>query len=230
MKQTIQFASFVAGIALSLTAATADTPLNLNTATPPYVPFDQTTPPGVYGHLVTAGRPVVIPQQPVRIVTPGPAEVTVYGTSQPGGLTVASDDVFGVDVGRVYRLKVTGLTDLPGVAVYPTIELVDRLHPPEGRAAEFPVLIEITADEIEAALTDRLVTKVIYVRPRNDAPSSTVATQLPTASVNANENVVKAAMQRGRPIAVLRIGGRTPQSATDADFFVGGAIEYPVNR
>lgn len=210
--------------------AFADVPLGLNTPTPPFVPMNQQTPPGVYGHYMTAGRSTRPALQPVQLVTPGAAQVTVYGVSQPAGLTLTTEDTFAVEVGTVYRLKVEGIETLPGVAIYPTIELVDRLHPPEGRAAEFPIQIEITADEIEAALTDRLVTKVIYVRPRHALQTTIRGSQLPTVEIHNSENVVEAAIQQGRPIAVVRIGGRTPTGPTDDDFFVGGTVEYPVTR
>lgn len=215
---------------LVATTATGDVPLGLNTATRPHVPIDQRTSPGVYGRYMTAGRAVRPQLQAVRVVTPAKAEVTVYGASQPGGLTVTSDDVVGIEVGPVYRLKVENIEGLPGVAVYPSIELVDRLHPPEGHAAEFPIQIEITAEEIEAALTDRLVTKVVYLRHRNAVAATDERTTLPTADIDGGSNVVEAAIERGRPIAVLRLGGRTPAGPTDAEFFVGGSIEYPLDR
>ena len=215
---------------LVATTATGDVPLGLNTATRPYVPVNQQTSPGVYGRYMTAGRPVRAQLQAVRVVTPAKAEVTVYGVSQPGGLTVTSDDVVGIDVGPVYRLKIENIEGLPGVAVYPSIELVDRLHPPEGQAAEFPIQIEITAEEIEAALTDRLVTKVVYLRQRNAMAATDVRTALPTTDIDGGSNVVEAAVERGRPIAVVRLGGRTPAGPTDTEFFVGGSIEYPLNR
>lgn len=229
MLKRILTASF-AILALTTTSVFAQTPLGLNVPSRPFVPVNQQTPPGVYGHFMTAGRPTRPQLQPVKVITPGAATVTVYGVSQPGGLTVSSDDVFAVEVGSVYRLRVSQIEGLPGVDIYPSIELVDRLHPPEGRAAEFPIQIEITADEIEAALTDRLVTKVVYVRPRHATSPIDRGTQLPTVDVDRSANVVEAAIQQGRPIAVLRIGGRLPTNDTDSEFFVGGTIEYPVAR
>ena len=47
--------------------------------------------------------------------------------------------------------------------VYPTIELIDRLHPPQGKELRYPIPIEITAADLRLALTGKYVTRVIYV-------------------------------------------------------------------
>lgn len=231
--RTASMAVFAAGMLVSVigsTSAVAETPLGLNTATPSHMPFSQTTPPGVYGHMQNSSRSAQTPLQAVKVVTAGEAKVTVFGSTQPAGLNLSTNETFAVQVGAVYRLKLSDIPGRPGVEVYPTIELVDRLHPPAGKAAEFPILIEITDEEINAALTDRLVTKVVYLRPRNDTSGFARTTVLPTAQINSDQNVVEAAIQRGRPVAVVRLGGRTPSGPADMQFFVGAALEYPVQR
>ena len=47
----------------------------------------------------------------------------------------------GMPIGYVYRMRVANIPDHAGEEVYPTIELVDRLDPPPGQAARFPIPI-----------------------------------------------------------------------------------------
>ena len=202
-------------------AAAAEVPLGLARPSAGYVPFDQSSAPGQYGRFALAANPAIRGEQAVSVVTPSPARVSLFA-GDGRAETLSTDDVFRLQVGRVYRLKVDAIDGLPGVELYPTVELVDRLHPPEGLEREFPVVIELTAGEIDAALTDRLVTKVVYVRPRHDVAVLRESQDLPTAALPPASNPVAEALLRGRPIAVVRIGGRTPLSPDDRAFFTGG--------
>ena len=72
---------------------------------------------------------------------------------------------------QLYRFRISDLPELPGAELYPTIELIDRLHPPCGRELEFPVPVAFTQEELQAALAGRLVTKVVYIeRPQQATP------------------------------------------------------------
>jgi len=115
-------------------------------------------------------------------------------------------------VGHTCRVKISDMPEFPGVELYPTIELLDRLHAPPALAEDFAVPIELTAEEIEAVLQDRMVTKVIYLerqdlpRPNPEGPGVHITSVLPTV------NLLESASQMGRPVAILRLGGRTPLS------------------
>ena len=185
-------------------------------------PFNQATPPGRYARFMAAANPTLAGTQPVRFALPDAGLVSVYrldGTvvSDPG------DSLFDLTVGPVYRFRVQTTLDGRPVEVYPSVELVDRLHPPADLRREFPVVVEVTPEEIEAALRDRLVTKVVYVRPRNAAPTLPLSTELPTSELAPTANPMLDASLRGRPIAIVRLGGRTPE-AGDRGFYTGGAV------
>ena len=49
---------------------------------------------------------------------------------------------------------------LSGDDFYPSIELIDRLHPPTGREEDFPIDFAFTIEEFDWAANGRLVTKV----------------------------------------------------------------------
>jgi hypothetical protein len=201
------------------------------TTGPRYFPLDQNTPPGVAGQWTTAARRNVrCGLQPIRVELPG-EEGTVSFYPRPDGsaVDVPAPAYAEILLGNVYRLKISDLPDFPGVALYPTVELLDRLHPPAGRELEFPIPITITAEEIQAVLDGRMVTKVIYLEQpdRADATGATNAARTQLASPR--ENILRIADEAGRPMVILRMGGRTPDPRQpDPMFFGYGApIQFP---
>jgi hypothetical protein len=131
-----------------------------------------------------------------------------------------------LQVGGTYRFKVSGLPDLPGVEVYPTVELIDHLHAPPGSEQEFPVPLEITAADVLAASQSRMVTKVIYLEQPDLALPVPQEAGLHTTDFSASANLMQVADERGRPVAIVRIGGRVPDARNpDPAFFsTNGAV------
>ena len=111
--------------------------------------------------------------------------------------------------------------------LYPTIELVDVLHPPAGQEDQFPIPVTITEDEIDQAISGRLITKVIYLEPAAEANPLLLDRKNPTLTVAPQENVIKEADLRGRPMIILRLGSRTPVINEDPAFFGNGAPLSP---
>jgi hypothetical protein len=190
-----------------------------------YYPLDQTTPPGVAGQW-SGMQPDFVPViQPVRVeLGEQGGQVLFYQGPDNAAATQPAPAVAGLCVGSVYRLKINDLRDFPGVELYPTIELVDRLHPPHGREVEFAIPITLTADEIGAALEGRLVTKVIYL----EQPDRAIPVRSTTASrvrqIRPKENILAEADAAGRPMAIVRLGGRLPDTdVPEPGFFGTGA-------
>ena len=146
--------------------------------------------------------------QPVEIRVPEGVQIGLangghFNQPQPGNPLV------GMQVGCVYRLQVTGLFERPGTVVYPTIELIDRLYPPQGQALKFPVPIDITAEDLELAARGMYVTRVIYVEDPNQAlPNEQLDNQTNWVEARPEEDPLQVADAAGRPIAILRLGGR----------------------
>jgi hypothetical protein len=130
----------------------------------------------------------------------------------------------GLLIGAVYRLRVVEIPLNPGVEVYPTIELVNRLYTPRGQERRFPVPIELTREDLELALHGKFVTRVIYLE---DPDNATPAQQSPDTQswfeVKPGDDPLVVADSLGRPMAILRIGGRVPLAgeAPDAGFLFG---------
>lgn len=175
-------------------------------------------PPGAIGRQRLArGGAVQGYCQPVEIRAPKGVRI-----SPAVGSSVSHEFVerlkVGLQIGPVYRFRVAGVKPSEGaqpgeeVVLFPTIELVDRLHPPQGKALKFPVPVDLTAEELELAATGKFVTRVIYVEDPRTAVPIQERPERGTRWLEARpgEDLLLAAKAMGRPIAILRIGGRTP--------------------
>jgi len=178
---------------------------------PYYHPLSQTTPPGVAGQWAGAlGRADMRYFQPVQIRLPGGGKLTVTQphTRQKYDLTAPAQ--VGYLVGPLYRFRISEIPEFPGVELFPSIELIDRLHPPAGLKNKYPLPIEITAADIQAAMNDRLVTKIIYLEQPDLAVPKAEQGSIHEEAVSQSKNLMTEADLRGRPVVILRIGGRIP--------------------
>jgi hypothetical protein len=160
--------------------------------------------------------------QPVRIDAPkttrvAPAFAGTFSAGNQGQLLV------GLQIGKVYRFEVTEVRG--DYVVYPTIELIDRLYPPQGSKQRFPIPVELTEKELRMAAAGDFVTRVIYVEDPDTA--------LPYAKgrggeqnyfeVFPDQDPVEAAFGMGRPVAILRMGSRVPERNGDHSNFTFGS-------
>lgn len=190
-----------------------------------YHALNQQTHPGVPGYWSAILNPGSVNYyQPVQVELPTKGQVAFFSGPARKPVAQPAPAMAGVAVGNIYRLRLSEMPEYPGVELYPSIEIVDRLHPPAGKIFEFPVPIQITADEIDLALAGNLVTKVIYLeQPQLAVPRLQTGLEGPTA-LAADRNAIAEADRRGRPMVILRIGGRVPsQQPGDRDFFGTGA-------
>ena len=130
----------------------------------------------------------------------------------------------GLLVAPVYRLRVTGIPNMEGLEVFPTIELIGRLHPPPGCEAKFPIPVELTEEDLRLAARGNFVTRVIYVEDRDQAiPAAQTGKHIQWFDAGPGNDPLLEADQVGRPVAILRMGGRLPldTSAPDTEFLYG---------
>jgi hypothetical protein len=171
-------------------------------------------PPGAIGRQrLMRGGPLSGYCQPVEIRAPqgariAPAAAGGFGDAHPDRLLV------GLQIGPVYRFKVTDVPGEPGVEVFPTVEMIDRTYPPAGQSLKFPVPVELTREELLMASEGKFVTRVIYIEdPQLAIP---IAEKTPSATrwmeVELGADPLVTADSLGRPIAILRIGGRVPDA------------------
>jgi len=193
-----------------------------------YYPLDHRIP-GKAGFWASAlGRATPQYFQPVRFDLPGDdGQVTVYqGVTQQ--LPLQPDGQAGLLVGPVYRLKISNMSKFPGVKLFPSVELIDRLHPPVGKKHDYPVPIEFSEPEIEAALQGKLVTKVIYLEQPQRAVPYEIPHPFDPYTLKATTNLLRRADREGRPMAIIRLGGRLPDKrGRDTAFYGSGAPVVP---
>jgi hypothetical protein len=192
-----------------------------------YHPLNQRTPPGVAAGWLNALRqydPSWL--QPMRVEVPGGGVVEVYSASPYPVGGAASPALIAANAGHLYRLRISQMPDYPGVELFPSVELLDRLHPPAGREDEFPIPIIFRAADIQLAATGQMVTRVIYLeQPQLAQDPDPLHREIPQ-SVPATVNALQEADRLGRPMAIIRIGGRRPSPSSPAEFFgTGGAVQ-----
>ena len=180
-------------------------------------------PPGAIGsQQLLRGGPIPGYFQPVEIRGPEGAQIA---TAEQGYFqeSTALPRKFGMLIGAVYRFRVTGIPQYEGLEVYPTVEVIDRIYPPVGLENKFPIDIELTQEELEMALDGKFVTRVIYLEnPNNALPVAEDPKNQGYFEVAPNDNPLEVADRLGRPVAILRMGGRVPDAAgPDMKFLYG---------
>ncbi len=161
--------------------------------------------------------------QPVRISSPQGSELSIVSNGSFIG-TSASDYSTGMRVGSLYRFRLSTVSEQRAVELYPSIELLDVLHPPKGLENQFPIPVTISESDIRHAVAGRMVSKVIYLEdPETSLPRTTAPGSQATIDISGADDAVRAAESLGRPMAILRIGSRVPTreelAATDQNAF-----------
>jgi len=155
--------------------------------------------------------------QPMEIRAPGSAAISLavenqFTQPQPAPIEVA------MMIGPVYRLRVTNIPQHEGQEVYPTVELINRLYPPMGEELRFPIPIELDQVDLEAALQGKFITRIVYLEnPRAAYARGEDPNHQLTVEIAANQDPLVTADRLGRPMAIVRIGGRTPVDIANPD-------------
>jgi len=178
-------------------------------------------PPGAIGSLrLHRGGPLSGYFQPVRIRAPQGARIAL-ATDDRFTYPQSDEVLAGLHIGPVYRLQVTEIPNNPGLEIFPTVEVIDRLYPPPGLALRYPIPVELTLDELELAARGAFVTRVIYVEDPQQAlrVAQRAEGEQPWFEAPPGEDPLVTADLCGRPVAILRMGGRVPGAAkSQADF------------
>jgi hypothetical protein len=194
--------------------------------------YDPALPPGAIGsrRLIANGplsgffREEI---QPVELR--GPAGLRIAIAEEGAfGEPLAAPLLVGMNIGPVYRMRVTNIPYRPGVEVYPSLEVIDRLYPPAAKALEFPIPVDLTEEDLGLAANGLLVTRVIYVEDPQQATPVVGDPRKPSwLDVSRGEDPLAAAIHLGRPVAILRIGSRVPDfSGADAACLVAPHVTY----
>ncbi len=141
----------------------------------------------------------------VQVLAPNAVPVPV---GDGGGIITV-----GLIRGVGYRLHVTGIPERPGAELFPVIEVVGHLHrPADIDPGKYPIRVVFHQDDLDDAVDHaRLVTKIIYLEDPDQAiPLKLPKDEVPVLTLNPTEPPLKVAQGLGRPVAIVRVGGRQP--------------------
>src|SRR5437868_12049118 len=145
----------------------------------------------------------------VRFASPAAARVTLF--QGPGqGKEFTAPVTVGLRPGYIYRVKMANLPEHADAALFPTLEVRGTLQLPSNlRASNYPAPIVLSQEDIERALAGTLVTKVIYLEhPDRAVPAASRPDQPLETDVRALVDPVAEARLVGRPLVIIRFGGR----------------------
>jgi hypothetical protein len=180
-------------------------------------------PPGAIGSLqLQRGGPLPGFFQPVEIKAPYRALISLAVEGQFDQPQQAPVGV-GMLIGAVYRIRVTGIPRHPGEEVFPTIEVIDRLYTPRGQERRFAIPIDLAQEDLELALQGKFVTRVIYLEDPQTALPARNPEEQNWFEARPGSDPLAMADQLGRPVVILRMGGRLPASgaAPSMEFLYG---------
>src|SRR5262249_55094352 len=150
----------------------------------------------------------------------------------PGSRSARSFDApaaAGVRAGYVIRTQLDHFAAYPDLVLYPSVEVRGALWlGVKLNAADYPAPVVLTDADVDSVRCGSLVTKAIYLEnPETAAPVATrpdapVETNLPP-----NSDVLEEARNHGRPVAVVRFGGRAVPPEELARFVVPGTVLMP---
>jgi hypothetical protein len=180
-------------------------------------------PPGaIGGQQLQRGGPLPGFFQPVEIKAPPGALISLaaadrFDESQPAPRKA------GLLIGGVYRLHVANFRMADGQEVFPTIEIVDRIYAPVGQERRFAIPIDITDEDLKLALDGKFVTRVIYLEDPHQALPARDPQSQNWFEAARGQDPLAIADELGRPVAILRLGGRLPVEGEKlaAGFFFG---------
>lgn len=189
---------------------------------PPYYPLDHRVPSGTWGQWVrTAGRVNGLEFQSVSVELPSTGQVTWFVGSRDDVKTTAN---VKLAVGQSYRAKLSDMPEFPGVELYPSIELIDRLHPPASLADKFSMPVTFSIEDLDAAVEGRMVTKIVYLEQPQFALPFELSGDTSVRTLQPGINLIEEADKAGRPLAIIRLGGRLPApNESRGAFFGNGA-------
>lgn len=172
--------------------------------------------PGAIGAMqLQRGGPLPGYFQPVEVRAPQGSQIS-YAVNQQFVAPQNAPTKTALLVGLVYRLRLTDIPKHEGEELYPTIEVINRLYPPVGEEMKFPIPIELTQEDLDSALSGRFITRIVYLEnPRQAYPRSEDPHSQECFEVGANDDPLATADRLGRPMAIVRIGGRTPSDTAN---------------
>ena len=178
-----------------------------------------------------AAPPVILPIAPLlaaKVVAPEGVRITALPGTQ-GAKVIDAPATFGFRPGYIYRLELANLPYRPGQSLYPEIEVRGSLVLKPGmKYMDYPVPLTFSAEDIEKAVSGATITKVIYLEDPEKAIPAEARADAPIEMTSTSEaEAVKAAIDNGRLVAIVRFGDRVPTPAELQARAIPGTVLLP---
>ena len=174
------------------------------------------------------GVPCPAPVLAARVLAPPGVRFTLHPGTRYSRL-YDEPVVFGLRPGYVYRMELSNLPYHPGRSLYPEVEVRGSLIPRLGmKYMDYPIPLLFTPGDIDRALAGSVITKVIYLEDPEKALPTTVPPDAPVEFPDGTEpQAIRAAFDNGRPVAIVRLGGKIPPPELLQVMAIDGTILMP---
>jgi hypothetical protein len=185
---------------------------------PPGVPFQPLVPAGYApGAVASAGaltgpssHPSPTKRTEVRFLGPDRMKVSWYGSTPDGrpalGYIVAPGRYNFVQA-AAYRLRLSDIPSLPGVDLYPTLEVVPANARTEAFLAHSAVPVSFTNEDFEQVQAGNYLVKVIYLpNPQFQDIAAAGPDEIVSSRLEPGADPIAEAHRRGNILLVIRLG------------------------
>lgn len=181
---------------------------------PGVVPVGGAVASGAAGANAAPAFPVARTQ--VRFVGPAGAKIGWYvpgpaGTDGKPVLLPHQLDVpgrYNFLQASIYRLKLSDIPGRPGLALYPSLEVVPGNPKTEAFLAHNSIPVEFTEEDFDQVTAGNYITKVIYLPdPQYQTPAEGGVDTLVSTRLEPGQDPCAEAMKRGHILLVVRLGG-----------------------
>lgn len=187
--------------------------------TPPGMPLGPIGPTGMYppGAVAASGgiqpgmsSPMPAQRTSVRFVSPVGMKVAWFGPGCPPGTNPNEIRVparYNFVQSSVYRLKLSNIARLPGVDLYPTLEVVPTNPKTYTFLAHSSVPVSFTDEDFDQVASGNYVTKVIYLPDPQFQDLATIGTgEIVSTRLEPGADPVAEASRRGSVLLIVRLG------------------------
>jgi hypothetical protein len=187
-------------------------------ASPLGLPFHRNKMPGYPAGAVaavgalTGSSPYPFPTKrtEVRFVGPERMRVSWNGTTPDGRPAVGHIEVpgrYNFVQGALYRLKLSDIPSLPGVDLYPTLEVIPANARTEAFLAHSAVPVSFTNEDFEQVQAGNYLIKVIYLpNPQFQDLAAAGPDEIVSSRLEPGADPIAEAHRRGNILLVVRLG------------------------
>jgi hypothetical protein len=185
---------------------------------PPNVPFQPIMPCGYPGGATASVGALTGPsaqayaskRTEVRFVGPDKMNISWGGSTPDGRPAQGHIDVpgrYNFVQAAVYRLKMSGIPGLPGVELYPTLEVVPANARTETFLAHSSVPVSFTNEDFEQVQAGNYLVKVIYLpHPQFQDLAAAGPDEIISSRLEPGADPLAEAHRRGNILLVIRLG------------------------